>query len=333
MARRRDTTTPLEVGVRGREARAMVKSRPLPPAFREPLEAFLDRWAVEQGASPLTIEAYRRELENFARYLTRQGVDGFAVPGPKPVLGFLAARRAEGAGPATTARALVALRMAYRFLYGERFVPRDPTASIPPPKRWRKLPGVLTQAEAARVVRPRGGGGASVKVWMALRDAALLEVVYATGIRVTEALTLTLDRVSFETQTLRVLGKRSKERIVPFGDRAADAMRQYLSDARPLLDKGSGGAVVFLTARGKKMQRSDAWRIVKRAAVEAGISSKKASPHKLRHSFATHLLEGGADLRSVQQLLGHADIATTQIYTHVEASRLKAAHKKFHPRG
>lgn len=295
--------------------------------FRPALEAYLDRCAVEHGSSPLTISAYRRELTRFAEFLRSEAFHDFEIPGPKPIVRFLGLRRSGGAGPATVARTLVAIRMLYRFLYAERLVARDPSASIPTPKRWRKLPEVLTASEMGRVL-----GGAGGETPKALRDRALLELLYATGIRVTEALTLTLDRVSFETATLRVLGKRSKERVVPMGERAVEALGAYLSEARPRLDRGRGGTLVFLSARGRRLARSDAWRVVKRAAIEAGISSKRASPHKLRHSFATHLLEGGADLRSVQQLLGHADIATTQIYTHVEAARIKSIHRKFHPR-
>jgi len=299
--------------------------QPLSPEFTVAIEAFLDRMTVEQGASPLTVAAYRRELQRFAEFLAKAGRGGFEVPDATPILRFLATLKLRA--PSTRARALVAIRMMYRFLLAERMVAVDPSASITTPRPWRKLPEVLTPSEAARIVeRPVTAAKGS------LRDRAILEVLYATGIRASEAAHLTVDRVSFETATLRVLGKRSKERLVILGDRAAAALREYLESERPLLDRGASEGKLFLSRNGKPLAREDLWRIVKQAARAAHLPLARVSPHKLRHSFATHLLQGGADLRSVQQMLGHADIATTQIYTHVDSARLKRVHEKFHPR-
>ncbi len=308
-------------------ARRTAPESDLPDGFAAALASFLDRMTIEQGASPLTIAAYRRELTRFARFLAARGAVDFAIDGPAPILAFLAERRSDGASASTVARCLVAIRMCCRFLFSERLLPRDPSSSVATPRPWRKLPQVLSAAETARIV-----GSPVGETPRTHRDRAILEMLYATGMRVTEAITLTLDRVSLETASLRVLGKRSKERIVLLNDRAIDAIRVYLVDARPRLDRGLAGNVVFLSRTGRPLGRPDVWRVVKRAAIDAGISSKRASPHKLRHSFATHLLEGGADLRSVQQMLGHADVATTQIYTHVDSARLRAIHDRFHPR-
>ncbi|HKE00382.1 MAG TPA: tyrosine recombinase [Planctomycetota bacterium] len=286
------------------------------------IEGFLARIAVEGGASPLTVAAYRRDLTRYAAFLRASGQRGFEIADARPITRFLESRRGAKAAPATLARSLAAIRMLYRYLVSERVVAADPTTTLRGPRPWRKLPQTLRAAEVARILESQEGA----------RDRAILEVLYATGARVTEIATLTLDRVSLETSTLRVLGKRAKERLVPLGERAKDALAGYLSDVRPLLDKGEARGAVFLSRTGKPLERVRIWRIVKRAAIAAGISSKRASPHKLRHSFATHLLEGGADLRSVQQLLGHADVGTTQIYTHVESSRLKSLHSRFHPR-
>lgn len=298
-----------------------------PDGFDLAIDAYLERCTVEQGASPLTIDAYRRELVRFAAHLRASGRTDFKIDDPGPILQFLAARQRQGAGASTKARALVAVRMLYRFLYSERLMASDPSVSIPAPRRWRKLPSVLSESETAKIVTNPAADDRKD-----LRDRAILELMYATGMRVTELIQLTLDRISFETQTIRVMGKRSKERLVPFGERAAAALREYLESARPLFETSKSGNVLFLTRSGRKMQRSDVWRMARSVAVRAGVPGKKVSPHKFRHSFATHLLQNGADLRSVQQLLGHADITTTQIYTHVDSERLKSIHTKFHPR-
>ncbi|MFN0205423.1 MAG: site-specific tyrosine recombinase XerD [Planctomycetota bacterium] len=296
--------------------------------YKAGVESFLDRQAVERGASPLTIEAYRRELRRFCKYLESAGFKNLIIPGADPIVKFLAARRAAGAAPSSIARALAAIRMLYQFLYAENVIKSDPSSSVPVPKRWRKLPQVLSVAESARIVTNIEGDDPK-----SLRNRAILELLYATGMRVEELMSLTLDRISFETATIRVLGKRMKERVVPAGEKAVDALKLYINDARPLLDQGRGSEYVFLSKSGRRLNRSDVWHMLKKTTTAAGISSKRASPHKLRHSCATHLLQGGADLRSVQQLLGHADISTTQIYTHVDQVRLKSVHKKFHPRG
>jgi integrase/recombinase XerD len=294
------------------------ESRKLP----KELSLFLDHITVERGLSPASVEAYRADLVAF-----------FALCGKAPsevgreeVRAFLSHERSEGHSASTAARRLVALRTFYRFLILERIVQADPTENIESPRALKRLPAYLTAEEVERLLESQ-----DVKSATGLRNRAILEVLYATGIRVSELTGLTLDRYNPEAGFVLVMGKGSKERVVPLGEVAQDWIMKYKEEARPKLLKGRACSALFVSTRGSAMSRQMVWVAIKAAARNGGIA-KDLSPHTLRHSFATHLLEHGADLRSVQLLLGHSDISTTQIYTHVEQERLKRIYKKFHPR-
>jgi len=241
------------------------------------------------------------------------------------------ARRLGSAGLATTtvARKLVSLRLFYRFLVSEQMLETNPADDIDLPKQRRKLPGVLTQDEVAKLIA--AAGSAPDRFW-ALRSRAMLEVMYGSGLRVSELLGLGISSVSLADGFLRVMGKRSKERVVPLGQQAVNAVRDYLSAARPHYAGWKTSPTLFLNHRGARLSRMGFLKILRACVGLAGIS-RRVTPHTLRHSFATHLLEGGADLRAVQEMLGHASIATTQIYTHVDREYLREVHRTFHPRG
>ncbi len=295
-----------------------------PAAFH--LELFRDFLALEAGNSPNTVENYLRDVRRFADWATRQGKAEPSAVHSAELREFVYQLKDLGLAPATIRRQISAIRTYYRFLVGEGHAARDPSERLESPKRWRTLPAVLTVAEVERLL-----GARATDERLAIRDRALLEFGYATGARVSELTRLTLQDVLFEDGLARIFGKGSKERIVPVGRRALGAVSLYAREIRPLLDKGKTRGVLFLNARGTPLSRVGAWGIIKRAARQAGLS-KRVTPHTLRHTFATHLLEGGADLRAVQEMLGHADLATTQIYTHVDRDYLRSVHKTFHPR-
>ncbi len=286
------------------------------------LALFLDHMTVERGLSPRSVEAYKSDLLRFFTHCKKAP----AEVRREDVRAFMAGEHSARRAASTAARRLVAIRSFYRFLMLERKVPADPTENVDPPRALKRLPGYLTTEEVERLLavpdpsRPLG-----------LRNRALLEVMYATGIRVSELTGLTLDRMNAEAGFVLVMGKGSKERVVPLGEVAQDWVARYRSEARPLLLKGRSAPALFVTARGGGMTRQMVWIMITSSARAAGIT-KHLSPHTLRHSFATHLLEHGADLRAVQILLGHADISTTQIYTHLEQERLKRIYRQFHPR-
>jgi integrase/recombinase XerD len=291
-------------------------------SFPSELAAFLDHLRVERGLSPNTVEAYRRDLEHFFQGCPKapSAVDR------DDVRTFLAGEREAGLSPATAGRRLVALRTFYRFLLLERRAGADPTETIVAPRAYKKLPSYLTEEEVEALLK-----APDAATHNGLRDRAMLETFYATGMRVTELVSLSAERLHLDAGFIIVLGKGSKERVVPLGEEASDWIRRYLADSRPLLLKERQSPHLFVTSRGSGMSRQNVWMWITRYARAAGIA-KHLSPHTLRHSFATHLLEHGADLRSVQTLLGHADISTTQIYTHVEQERLKRIYRQFHPR-
>jgi integrase/recombinase XerD len=258
------------------------------------------------------------------------------------VTDFLGWRKSAGVAVSTIARELVTVRLLFRFLAAEGDLLADPLASMRSPQVWQRLPDVLDEHEVDALIQaaafPPDASGSDP---LALRNQAILELLYATGARVQEVSDLTLDRLNLEYRYVRCLGKGGKERIVPLGRTAVKVLEDYLAASRPMLVSACGGsgagpsdpsAWLFLTQSGQKLDRTNIWRIVKRCARKAGIR-KRISPHTLRHSFATHMLSRGADLRTLQELLGHASIATTQRYTHVDKSRLKSIHKKYHPRG
>jgi integrase/recombinase XerD len=296
---------------------------PLPRAIQD----FLDQMLLEQDASPLTIEAYARDLRLFAASLDEGRVTEAT---PEAVRAFLSKEYARGLQSATLARRLAAIRSLYRFLGSEKRA-KDPTKTILAPRLGHKIPRVLSVEQVdALLSAPRGRGS------VARRDRALLELLYATGARASEvASVLEADARRVlepgEAPVLRLLGKGKKERVVPIGARAREAIGDYLTHARPRLAKGVRPELL-LARTGEPIDRRDVWRVVKRALVRAGLPREAGSPHTLRHSFATHLISGGADLRVVQELLGHARVTTTQIYTHVDAARLQQVHRSFHPR-
>ena len=292
---------------------------------------FLAYLEFERGLSRNTLEAYRSDLFQFGRFLEARG-QGAALATSADVSDFLTAL-AEGDGeskaaasPATIHRKAACLRSFYRHLRREGIRDSDPMATISGPRRGRRLPKVLTRGEVAKLLQqPRGTDPT------ALRDRALLELMYACGLRASEAIGIAVADVDLEDGVLRARGKGSKERIVPVGGAAVDAVRRYLERGRPVLARGRPVTPLFLNFRGEGLTRQGLYKIVRRHAASAGLADRM-SPHTLRHTFATHLLAGGCDLRSVQEMLGHADVATTQLYTHLSSQRLKDVYFRAHPR-
>lgn len=290
------------------------------------LDEFADYLKAEKGLAPSTVEAYTRDLQRFVRFLEARGVTTPDAVERRAVIDFLASLHKRRLSSKTIARNLVSIRQLFKFLRAEGRVMHNPTQDVESPKVWRRVPEVLTVDEVDRLLSAPAGEGAS-----ALRDRAMLELLYATGLRISELVGLSGGDVNFQVNVVRAFGKGRKERIVPMSDTAAKALREYLEKGRPTLSRAGPTDALFLNRRGTRLSRQGVWKRLKRYARMAGIR-KNISPHKLRHSFATHLLERGADLRAVQTLLGHADISTTQIYTHVNRARLKEIHEKFHPR-
>ena len=289
------------------------------------IKGFIEYLSVECGASRNTVDAYRRDLAGFARSLEQCGMHAPNRIQTSHVMRFIAGLKEQHLADTTIARRLVAVKMFCRFLVNQNFITGDPTASITSPTLWQRIPHVLSVDDVDKLLSIPWEGN------LGLRNRAILEVFYATGCRASEVADLKLTDVSLDNGYLRCFGKGSKERVVPVGAKAIEALRDYLAKARPVLLRKHATPNLFLSFHGRPMRREDMWHVVTDSARRAGIN-KKTYPHLLRHSFATHLLEGGADLRSVQQMLGHADISTTQVYTHVDRSRLAAVHKKFHPR-
>ena len=291
------------------------------------LARFTDYIALEQGLSPRTIEAYQRDLARFAEYAEANGVSAPVDITAKLMREFVYHLKDLGLSPASIRRTVSAIRTWFRFLTGDGIVVRDPSERLETPKRWRTLPEVLTVEEVQRLL-----ASPTLDDALVFRDRALLELAYGAGLRVSEWITLGVRDLLLEERLVRVFGKGSKERLVPIGRSAIGALAIYLREQRPRLEKGEGKGILFLNARGRPLTRMGAWKIL-RGHVERASITKHVSPHTLRHSFATHLLEGGADLRAVQEMLGHVDIATTQIYTHVDREYLRQVHKSYHPRG
>jgi integrase/recombinase XerD len=292
---------------------------------------FLAYLEFERGLSRNTLEAYRSDLLQFGRFLEERGLTAVDV-GAADVSDFLSALAADGYGngkpssPATIHRKSACLRSFFRHLRREEVRDSDPTAALSAPRRSRKLPQVLSRGDVDRLLdQPRGTDPS------ALRDRALLELMYACGLRASEAIGLELRDVDLDERVLRARGKGSKERIVPIGQAAAEAVRIYLERGRPGLVKGRPEPHLFVNFRGGALTRQGLYKIVRRHATSAGLADRM-SPHTLRHTFATHLLAGGCDLRSVQEMLGHADVSTTQLYTHLSSERLKDVYFRAHPR-
>ena len=291
------------------------------------VEPFQDYLSLELGNSPNTIEAYTRDVRRLAAFATSKRLEGPDAVTEKSLREFVYYLKDLGLAPTSIRRQISTLRTYFRFLVSEGHVTTDPSDRLDLPKTWRTLPDVLSRDEIEALLAAPNPDES-----LAWRDRALLEIGYGTGARVSELVGLGIKDVWYDEGLIRVIGKGSKERLVPIGRRALGATALYAREVRPTLDRGLGKERLFLNARGRPLTRVGAWGVVKRCAKSAGID-KRVTPHTLRHTFATHLLEGGADLRAVQEMLGHADLATTQIYTHVDRDYLLKVHKTYHPRG
>lgn len=290
------------------------------------LDRFLDALWMEQGLSDHTLAAYRSDLKGLAVFLKGNG-RSLASARRQDVLGYLSLRVKAGARPRTTSRLLSSIRRLYQYMVREGGLEADPSAQIDAPKLGRTLPKALTEADVEVLLR-----APDVNQSLGMRDRAMLELLYASGLRVSELVHLQASQINLRQGVLRVVGKGNKERLVPLGEEAVDWVRRFAEEARPRLLQGRTCDAFFVTQRGEGMTRQAFWYLVKRYARSAGIAAV-LSPHSLRHSFATHLLNHGADLRALQMLLGHSNLSTTQIYTHVARERLKGVHAMHHPRG
>jgi len=290
------------------------------------VDQYLNYLIVEKGLAEKTIKAYSSDITSFIEFLDKRKIKNISETDTPIILKYLITMRDSGLTARSRARHIIALRGFYKFLVQEKIIPLDPSALIDLPKIGLKLPDVLSVREIKLLLKSPD----TLKP-IGQRDLAMLELLYASGLRVSELINLKLTDINLEAGFVRVLGKGSKERIVPFGMVAGKQILEYINTARPLLTKGLISPYVFAVRAGKPMTRQGFWKLLKKYARIAGIE-KIVYPHSLRHSFASHLLEGGADLRSVQIMLGHVDISTTQIYTHVAKERLKKMHEKFHPR-
>lgn len=297
-----------------------------PPDFAGDLDSFLNFIDLERGLSKNTVAGYRRDLDQAASYFSKHGARDWRTVAPALAGEWIRSLSCARYTATSLARKLTALRMLARHLVREHVRDDDLTALLTGPKLARKIPGTLNESEVARLLAAPTRGDPR-----ALRDRALLELFYSSGLRVSELAALMLQQIDLENGFIRVFGKGSKERVVPVGGRARDALLTYLASGRPHLVKPKTGSQFFLNNRGGALSRVMLWMLVKKYAQRAGIT-KNVKPHGLRHSFATHLLTGGADLRAIQEMLGHASISTTQIYTAVEPQRLLDHHAKFHPR-
>lgn len=291
------------------------------------LRGFLDYLQAECGLAPRTREAYQRDLRGFLAFLSEIGRGDIRDAQPRDIERFLHDSKQRGLSVSSVARALAAVRMFCRYLVLQGVVRLDVSASIESPRKWHRLPTVLDDS----AVRQLLAAPDAEQDRHAARDRAMLLLLYATGMRASEAAGLTVTNVNFNLGVLRVLGKGSKERIVPAAGEALQAVQEYLRQHRPTLEREPNEKALFLSRSGRPLTREDVFRIVRKYVARAALRGN-VTPHTLRHCFATQLLARGADLRSVQEMLGHADISTTQVYTHVDAARLKAIHKQFHPR-
>jgi len=290
------------------------------------LDSFLNVLTVEKGLARNTLEAYSRDLNRLATFLKSRRVRTWKESQAVHLRGYLSWLKGRGLAARSIARNVVALRQFYRFLEKEELIVENPVPDFILQRSARKLPHTLGREEVQSLLNqpdPRTSLG--------LRDRAMIELLYGTGVRVSEIVSLQTHQMNLEGDYVTVWGKGAKVRVIPFGKWAREKVLRYLKEARPKLSRGRASPFIFLTRSGKALTRQAFWKLIRRYALAAGIE-KRVTPHTMRHSFATHLLEGGADLRAVQSMLGHADISTTQIYTHVDSARLKQVHRKFHPR-
>jgi len=324
----------LQAGEFVKEANPALQAPPIAAGDRMLIEGFLERIWSELGLADNTLSSYRNDLEQFAAWLAaQQPVSALGSCRRDELFAYLAARsqpipgRKRGYSARSTARLLSALRHFYRLLQRDGQIAEDPTLLVDAPKLPRSLPKALAESEVENLLR------APPQTALGLRDRAMLELMYAAGLRVSELVGLRADQVNLRQGVLRVTGKGGKERLVPIGELATDWLQRYLGESRPVLVKGARVEALFVTARRAGMTRQMFWILVKKHAQAVGIASQRISPHVLRHSFATHLLNHGADLRALQMLLGHSSLSTTQIYTLVAKEGLKRLHQQHHPRG
>ena len=298
------------------------------------LTIFLNHLSLERSLSPNTVESYRLDLKRYLKFLKEEKISSLEEVKQDHVTKLIVALSRLGLKATSIARNLAAIKSFHKFLAREGYTQSDPASVIESPKLWRKLPVVLHQHEMEKLLdQPTKAidvkKGATMR--LRLRDKAILEFLYATGVRISELIGMKRKNLLLEVGLVRVIGKGQKERVVPIGEKAIKSVEEYLSDLRPKLANQNSQDVLFLNRRGRQLSRMGLWKILRKYVNKAGIK-KKVSPHTIRHSFATHLLEGGADLRAVQEMLGHADISTTQIYTHLDREYLKEVHRTFHPR-
>lgn len=291
------------------------------------IDNFISYILIEKGLAEQSVESYNRDLQRYAQFLTDNQIDQLSENDTYHILKHLIDLRDEGLSPRSRSRHLVTLRSFYKFLYNEKILKKDPSKLIDFPKSGLKLPDTLNIDEVRKLLEAPDTAKSKGK-----RDSAMIELLYAAGLRVSELVNMKMNNLYLDASFIRVFGKGSKERIVPIGNYATEKLENYIKNSRPLLLKSYVSEYIFIARAGKPMTRQGFWKMLNKYSLIAKIN-KKISPHTLRHSFATHLLEGGADLRIVQTMLGHADISTTQIYTHISKEHLKNIHNKYHPRG
>lgn len=294
--------------------------------MEEFIKEFMDYLSVERGLSKNTLESYGRDLNKYAKYLKKKGINDLERVRRPDIQDFMMGLKDDKLNASSIARNLVAIKIFHRYLTSQRLLKEDVTSVIETPKLWKTLPDVLDLKEVEAILE-----NPNTRLKQGLRDKAALELMYATGMRVSELVNLKLTDLHMEMGFVRCLGKGQKERVIPVGSKAKEALQKYIEKARPKFLKQKESKSLFLTRLGRPMSRQTFWMVIKHY-VRAARIKKRVTPHTLRHSFATHLLQNGADLRIVQELLGHANISTTQIYTHINKERLKQIHQKFHPR-
>lgn len=294
--------------------------------MKELIDSFLDYLSVERALAKNTIFAYRADLNLYLDFIDQRGIVALSKATKNDVVEFMLFQKAKGISPVSISRRLAAIRMFHRFLARERVLKSDPTTLIDSPKLWKKIPDTLSLNEVEALISQP-----DVRNEQGARDKAILETLYATGMRVSELSNLKSNNVNLDIGFLRCIGKGNKERIIPLGKKSIHSINRYLEFSRAHFLKQKTSDLLFISRSGTKLSRQSIWKLVKRYALEAKIK-KSIKVHTLRHSFATHLLQRGADLRSVQEMLGHSNISTTQIYTHIDKERLKTVHKMFHPR-
>ncbi|MGI5822325.1 MAG: site-specific tyrosine recombinase XerD [Dethiobacteria bacterium] len=290
------------------------------------LKDFISYLFVEKGLATNTLDSYQRDLQKYLHFLKQQHVVRFEDTSRNTVSQFLLHEKNKGLAPSTLSRHLAAIRSFYNYLLQERIVQKNPAAETESPRNEKKLPKVLSLKDVELLLEQP-----ETKETFGLRDKAMLELLYASGVRVSELVFLDLDNINLKTGFLKCVGKGNKERMIPLGSMAMRSVHEYLRAGRPKLLKDGGEKALFLNQHGKRLTRQGFWKILKKYALKANFD-KNITPHTLRHSFATHLLENGADLRSVQEMLGHADISTTQIYTQITQKKIKEIYAKTHPR-